>query len=349
MPRPVNRISLNSLLPVFLLLVSSVSAPALRADELLLRDGSRLVGEIVSRDDGILGFKTAFAGLIRVKWQQIATINAEKPMEFLLADDRTLMVTRVINEEDSMRVETENGAPPRTLSQEEVALINPEPWRKGQGVKFSGHANASVQRQTGNTDKDEIDLDGDMTLRRRYDRFKVFAELEKDRAENKKIKDAWRLENDYNYFVSKQWYMGGFARFAHDQFADLDLRTTVGPLVGYQWFESEDLNLSTSTGLSYVREDFSTEPDNDYFAIPWNIDFDKYLFGHFAQFYHKQTGFWSLEDTQDVVVDTWTGLRFPLVLGLVASTELKVRYDGSAAATASKTDTTYSVKLGYQW
>ncbi len=345
MPRLATRILRNAPLPFALLLF----AHAATADELVLRDGSRLIGDVVSRDDGILGFKTAFAGLIRVKWEEIVTIKADKPMEFLLEDDRTLMVTRVDNEADGLRVETAEGGAPETLTQEQVTLINPEPWRKGQGIKFSGHANASLQRQTGNTDKDEIDLDGDFTLRRRHDRFKAFAELEKDRAENQKIKDAWKFDGDYNYFVNKQWYWGAFARLAHDQFADLNLRTTVGPLVGYQWFESEELNLSTSTGISYVKEDFTNEPDNSYLAIPWNIDFDKYLFGHFMQFYHKQTGFWSLEHTGDVVVDTWTGLRFPLVLGLVASTELKLRYDGSAADTASKTDTTYSLKLGYQW
>ncbi len=346
MPRLANRIRRCASLPLALFLVFTHVAAA---DELVLRDGSRLVGEVVSRDDGILGFKTAFAGLIRVKWDEIVSIAADKPMEFLLDDDRTLMVTRVENTQTGVRVETADGGAAENLEQEQIALINPEPWRKGQGIKFSGHANASLQRQTGNTDKDEIDLDGDMTLRRRDDRFKAFAELEKDRAENQKIKDAWKLEGDYNYFVNKQWYWGAFARLAHDQFADLDLRTSVGPLVGYQWFESEALNLSTSTGLSYVKEDFTNEPDNDYFAIPWNIDFDKYLFGHFMQFYHKQTGFWSLENSGDVVVDTWTGLRFPLVLGLVASTELKLRYDGSAADSASKTDTTYSLKLGYQW
>jgi len=135
----------------------------------------------------------------------------------------------------------------------------------------------------------------------------------------------------------------------HDQFADLNLRTSVGPLVGYQWFESKEINLRTSTGISYVKEDFINQPNDDYVALPWSIDFDKYLFGDFMQFYHKQTGFWNLEDTGDVNLDTWTGLRFPLVLGLVATTEIKVEYDSGAAEGADEVDTTYSLKLGYQW
>ena len=142
---------------------------------------------------------------------------------------------------------------------------------------------------------------------------------------------------------------GGFGRLEHDKFADLDLRTSVGPLVGYQWFESKQMNLSTSTGLSYVNEDFKNSDDDDYVALPWAINFDRFVFGEFMQFYHKQTGFWNLENTNDVIWDTWTGLRFPLILGLVASTEIKVEYDSGAAADADETDTTYSLKLGYQW
>ena len=73
------------------------------------------------------------------------------------------------------------------------------------------------------------------------------------------------------------------------------------------------------------------------------------LFEEFVQVYHKQIGFWNLDSTSDVVWDTWTGLRFPLVYGLVASTELKVEYDGGAPDDTDDVDTTYTFKLGYAW
>jgi putative salt-induced outer membrane protein YdiY len=347
MPSLARRFRKHLSFPLLLTLANAFAFSTVHADEVVLRDGSRLLGEVVSRDDGTLDFKTDFAGTIKIKWDRIATITTEKPMEFLLADERTLMVTGVTNNEDDMTVTGTDGA--TTLSQADVSIINPEAWRKGTGVKFSGHANAALSRQRGNTDKDELDLDADLTLRRKHDRFTAFAELEKDRADNEKIKDAWKLDGNYDYFVTEKWYWGGFVRFEHDQFADLNLRTSVGPLIGYQWIESKEMNLSTSTGLSYVSEDFDSQPDNDYVAVPWNINFDMYLLDDFAQFYHKQNGFWSVEDSSDVVVDTWTGLRFPLILGLVASTELKLSYDGAVASDKSKTDTTYSLKLGYQW
>lgn len=333
-----------------LALTFGLAAAEAGADEIIMRDGSRLLGKVVKRENGTLDFATTYAGTIKIQWNEIAEITSKKPMEFLLKDDSTVTGTHVTNNVDDLIVAGESGqGPPITLPQDTVTLINPEAWRKGEGYKLSGRANLAFSKQRGNTDKDELDIDGALTWRRKNDRFQAFAELERDRNDNKKTTDKWKAEGAYNYFVTRQWYWGGFGRWEHDQFADLDLRTSVGPLVGYQWFESKKMNLSTSTGISYVNEDFYNESDDDYVALPWNIDFDRYLFGEFMQFYHKQTGFWNLEHTNDVVWDTWTGLRFPMVLGLVASTELKVEYDSGAAATAKDLDTTYLLKLGYQW
>ena len=60
-------------------------------------------------------------------------------------------------------------------------------------------------------------------------------------------------------------------------------------------------------------------------------------------------GFLHLDSTDDLVWDSWNGLRFPLVFGLVASTELKIEYDGDAAENKDDLDTTYYLKMGYQW
>jgi len=334
-----------------LIILFSVFSAAAQADELILRDGSRVLGEVVKRSNGTLEFKTIFAGTIKVKWAEVAELKTDKAMEFLLSDDSTVKVTKVTNNTDEMIVEGEaaSGLPPQTLGQDVVAVINPEPWRKGEGRKFSGLVNFAFERERGNTDQDEIDWDGALTLRGKNDRLRGFGEYEKDVNDNTTTKKKWKLEGSYNYFFTQKWYTGAFARFEHDKFADLDLRTSIGPLIGYQWFEGKELNLSTTTGISYVDEDFIDSEDDDYVALPWGIDFDMFLFDEFVQVYHKQVGFWNLESTNDVVWDTWTGLRFPLAFGLVASTELKVEYDGGAADDADDVDTTYTLKLGYKW
>ncbi len=338
-----------------LIVVLPVTATPVLADELIMQDGSRLIGEVVHRKKVVkkkyrmLEFKTAYAGTIKVKWHEIAEIKTDKPMEVMLTDDSMIKVTRLTNNEEDMIVESGTDAPAQTLAQDKVAVINPEPWQKGEGYKFTGRINFGFERERGNTDEDEVDIDGNLLWRRKQDRFTAYGELEYDKKNNKKSKDKWNTDGTYNYFFTRHWFAGGFARLEHDRFADLDLRATAGPLVGYQWFESKELNLFASIGPGYVKENFDEESDDDYPALGWGINYDQFLFKSFVQAYHRQIAFWNLDETDDLVWDSWTGLRFPLKYGLVASTEMQLELDSGAAKGKDNLDTTYTLKMGYQW
>ena len=339
-------------LSVFLLLtLMCLPATQTYADELLMRDGSRLLGKVVKREGGTLDFETSYAGVIKVKWDEVSELHTDEPMKLMLKDESTLTAQHIKNTEAGILLDDniEADQSTETLAQSELEYINPDPWRTGEGYKLDGHINFALSKERGNTDKDEIDADADLTWRLRHDRFRMFGELERDRSNNKKTKDKWKLDNSYDHFFTRKWYAGAYLGFEHDQFADLNLRSVVGPKVGYQWFESKEMNLSTEAGPMYVDEDFDNDPDDDYLALGWGINFDRYVFGEFMQFYHRQNGLWSMDDTSDFVWNTWTGLRFPLVLGIVASTEMQVEYDSGAAKDADDLDTTYTLKLGYAW
>jgi len=336
-----------SLLCVATLLIGQQTS----ADELLMKDGSRLVGEVVKRENDTLQFKTSYAGVLKVNWDEVVEVHADKPME-LMMDDGSIRTTKHIkSSEDGLILDDdiEPDLSESSLAQQELAYINPEPWRTGEGFKLDGQINFALSRERGNTDKDELDVDGDLVWRFRDDRFTIAGELQRDSNDNKKTKDKWKLDNAYDHFFTEQWYAGAYLSLEHDRFADLNLRTSVGPKLGYQWFEGKAMNLSTALGPVYVDEDFDTAPDDDYMALGWTINFDRYLFSEFMQFYHRQNGFWSMEDTSNLVWNTWTGLRFPLIWRFVASTEVKVEYDGGAAEDTDDVDTTYTLKIGYKW
>ena len=334
-----------------LLAVMLLAMGQLPADELVMQDGSRLIGEVVKRKGGLLEFKTTYAGVIQVQWDQVREIHGEKPMSLLLEDERSITAKHLVNSTDGIilydDIEPDLSQP--SLAQEELVAINPEPWRTGEGYKLDGHVNFALKKERGNTDKDEIDVDGDVNWRYRDHRLRIFGTLENDRNDNKKTKDKWRLNNSYDYFLTKKWFAGAFLGLEHDKFADLDLRTIVGPLMGYQWFEGDKLNLSTQLGPMYVDEKFDSNPDDNYWALGWHINFDIYLLKEIMQFYHRQGAVWSLEDTNNLVWDAWTGLRFPLVWGFVASTEIQTELDTASASGKTNLDTTYRLKLGYQW
>ncbi len=329
--------------------LSLVSMHTLFADELLLRDGSRVHGEVVKKEGGTLEFKTSHSGVMNVNWSEVDELITESPMRLMLDDDRIISARRIKNAGDSLSVQGELPGSTRNLPQSALAFINPPLWKTGEGYQFTGGANYYYLKQRGNTDTDEVGLDANATWRFKADRVNAFAQLQKQKNDNEKSKDNWKAGASYHRFLNKKWYVGATLGLEHDDFADLNLRTRFGPITGYQWFESADMNLSTEVGLLYVDEDFNKDQDDDYLSMGWGVNFDKQLLDKFAQFYHRHTGIWSLEDTGDVILNTWTGLRFPMAYGLVASTELRYDYNSGAASGADDTDTTFGLKLGYAW
>ena len=129
----------------------------------------------------------------------------------------------------------------------------------------------------------------------------------------------------------------------------MDERYTLGPFIGHQFYESDPLNLLLELGLMYVHEDFVNEPTNKYWGPSWHLLFDKYIIGNSLQFYHEQTGLLNAENTDKWLWDSWTGFRVPLFSGLVATAEVQVDYDSQPAVGTDTTNTTYRLKLGYQW
>jgi putative salt-induced outer membrane protein YdiY len=314
-----------------------------------MKDGSRLLGKVVKKEDGTLEFETAFAGVIKVQWAEVSELHADEPVTVMLGTEETVSATTIKNTEQATLLETDADEPASSIGPEDLAFINPEPWRLGKGVRWTGQVNLDLKTQRGNTDKDEFDADAQTQLRRKQDRFTLQAQFEKDKDDGTVTDENWTLFNKYDYFLSKKWYTGGVLLFEHDKFADLDLRTSVGPHIGYQFYESTAMNLNMDVGILYVDENFDVSEDNDYWSLGWMFNFDRFLVPDRVQFYHRHNGLLDVSDSDNLTVNSWTGFRFPLYLGIVASTEAEIEYDGGAPADVDKTDTTYRVKLGYQW
>jgi putative salt-induced outer membrane protein YdiY len=333
-----------SLVTAMLLAVTSLAA-----DELLMKDGSRLIGKIGTQTNGTLEFETTYAGTIKVKFDQISELHADEPVKLMFKDDELQEATSITRTESAIVVTTETGDAPESLAPDAIAYINPESWRYGEGHKFTGRFNLALKYQRGNTESDEIDLDTQFGWRWKKDRISVFGQLENDKSFGETTSQNWLATAKYDHFLTDKFYYGFNMGFEHDEFADLDLRWRIGPHLGYQFFEKKKMNLSTDLGLTYVDENFITSEDDTYMAVSWLVDFDWFIIDDSLQFYHRHNGLLSVEDTGDLVINSWTGFRFPLIFGAVASLEAEINYDGGVPVTKDKKDTTYRVKLGYQW
>lgn len=337
------------LVPVVLVFATAlfVGSPA-TADELIMKDGSRLMGKVMKEDGGVVDFKTSYAGTIKVKWSEISELITDEPITVLLKNKETREATHAKNTEAGVVLADESGTT-ETIPASEVAYVNPEPWRLGKGWKWSGNVNVDLNYERGNSDKDEYHGDWTTTLRSLDDRFIFSGDYEREKSNDILTDDNWRINGRYDHFVNEKLFYGATLGVEHDRPADLQRRTIVGPLVGYEFYESTAMNLNVAGGPMYVNEEFYDTDNRDYLALGWVVDFDRFLIPGRMQFYHRQRGLLEPGDTDNLVWDAWTGFRFPIYAGIVATTEVLLEYDGGANEGVDDTDTTYNVKLGYQW
>ena len=118
-------------------------------------------------------------------------------------------------------------------------------------------------------------------------------------------------------------------------------------------FESNlnfNTNLSASGGVAWVNENFDQDPDNHYPAGNWIVNYDQFVFNKFMQLFHNQTGYVSLENSNDWFLRTRTGVRFPIYKGFTATVQYDYDYTNNPSVAAeSKGDRRFLLLLGYQY
>jgi len=332
-----------------LLLVAALTAGGVQADELKMKNGSLLVGKVVSSESGYFVFKTPFAGEIKIASENVLEVKTKEPVTLKMADGTIYRNKLIVSSEQGTAVRSE-GEAPVYFKTSDVALVNPEPWLLGEGYKWFGQVNAALSMEQGNTDSDEYDVDFKSSWRSLDDRYILKGMYERDESSGVRDKSQWRIGGKYDRFSNQDTdnYFGGQLVFYQDEFADLDLRTTVGPYIGRNFFESSRLSLSGEIGAVYVDEQFEVAEDSDFVGGNWEVSMTSDILPK-TELYASQIGIVNFDQIDGVLVDTIIGLRFPLISGLQTAFEIKLEYDGGAVGSVDKLDQTYNFKLGYTW
>src|SRR5262249_44258990 len=92
----------------------------IHAEQVTLKNGDRLTGDIVSVSDKKLVLKTAYAGPIPIDWDSVAQFSSAQPMVVTRTDKQT--VSGAVSTKDSeVTVNTASGA--QTIPMAEVAVM----------------------------------------------------------------------------------------------------------------------------------------------------------------------------------------------------------------------------------
>ncbi len=341
-------ISLIPLSPLTIIGLSLLNPAA--ADEVIMRNGDRLSGDVVRQHDGQLRLQTEYAGEVSIDWEQVREVRLDEPTPMLLDNDEVIAVAGLTRDPDQLQVSQPGANEPMSLPPERVQIIEPESWEMGDGYRLNGIVNLGIQDESGNSESTELDLDFELSYRRRWHEWETYGQLEYDTTRGVKTTENWSLLNKYTRrFPRSPWYGAAWLRFKHDRFADLDLRSLVGPAIGYLFDTSDKIRLSAEFGPIYLREDFYDQQDTNLWGPGLFIDYEQDLVADRLQFYLRGMGFSAISGESKDLWVSWTGLRVPLVGGFIGSVEYEIDYDSAPAQATKTTDETLRLKVGYQW
>ena len=317
-------------------------------DEVLLKNGSRVIGVVTASRDGVVTIDTGFAGTLSIKTEEIQSMQTQGSLVMQMADGQ-IIENKPVTIEGEQVIIAPNSADALDYALADVLLVNPEPWELGDGYKASGDVSFAMVMKRGNTETDELDYRLESIWRSLRDRYTVRLDGEFDKTSGLDTADNWKVVGKYDYFLDGPWYVGVNAAAEQDAFADLDLRTYIGPYMGRKFYDKPVFTLEGELGLSYVDEDFSSAEDQSYPGANWSIRMGSNYLGGDTNLYLNHNAIWNLDTTEDIILNTRFGLSFPLLGRLEAAAEILYEYDTGAVEGVEELDETYNLRIGYTW
>jgi hypothetical protein len=315
------------------LLALAAAALGAAADEVVLRNGDRMRGELVSLADGKLVLRTDYAGEITLRARDVASVATDRAVAVMRRGARAplhgvlqpLYGGRVLLAAPGGAVE---------LALDEIAFINPRPWESGIGVAYSGRVTLSAAYARGNTEDDQLHGEAQLDARARAYRYAVSA-----LADRREGLTAWRGGASYDRFLEADRFAYTRGSLERDRAKDIERRATAGAGLGADLHEF----LSVRAGLDYVALERYAGPDERYPALGWGVK------ARYEPWFHEHEGFWNLEDTGSVSVRSKTGVRFPVWQRLALRVQLNVDWEREPAPGRRSTDSTLLVGVDYEW
>jgi putative salt-induced outer membrane protein YdiY len=319
------------------------------ADEVYLKNGDRLSGQIVRVTDSKLVLKSQAAGEVTVNLADVKTFSSEQPLEIHLKDGTVLNQPAAAAEPNEFALKTGEPLKAQTFSLAQVASINPPAAPK---PKWTGSLSAAVSATSGNTKTSSITGSVNLTRRSEKDRTIFEADIAKSHQTNRTTgegettEDWWRILAQYDYFFTKKLFGFGNFRYEKDGIALLERRVVVGGGAGYQWIESDKLAFSTNLGIASLFEKYENAPEtSNELTLQAGYRFNWELWKN-TRFINELTYYPSFDDISDYFLTTTAELRTNLTKAMFANFKVIFNYDSTPAPGRGNTDVKYILGVG---
>lgn len=321
------------------------------ADKVTLKSGSVITGEAGLIQDGVLQFKTEELGDLKIKIENIVSIDKESSHVVQYNDNSR--VNKVLTIKDGALFE---GADKMDMSNVKATDPNIETWH--------GSVNAAYQAARGNTYENTGSLLANVNRRWERDRLNVdfgyyYGETGQAGGETQKTTDRWEAEAKHDHFWWEKVYHYENLRYDRDVIQQLDARYRVGLGGGYQWLENHAFettgkwSFNQELGVNWIREEYENNDDTKeggFCALRY-----AHHLNYIPKWYDNVELFHNFEILPEV--DEWekflakgdVGFSTKIIMDFDLLAKIEWDYDSKPAASRKKDDLRYIVGLGYKW
>jgi hypothetical protein len=320
-------------------------ATAASADVVVMKNGDRITGAIVSADGGKLVVTPDLdkSSKLSLSMADVATFSTTGPVALKLKDGS--VINQPVAQGAPGEVVPAAVAGPVQLA--DVTMINPPPpptpkWTGSLGVNgMYAHASTSTATAGIAVAATRTSTDDRIILGAAYNYGVQKADgLSTTNANN------WFLSAEYDRFFSKQLFGYVSERTEADRVNFLTLRLTPGAGVGYQWINQSDFHVSAQAGVAWLYEDYRTNPAaTERVAAHLGYHIDKSWDGGRLTAFHDLTVLPAFSGGE-VLVQGDAGLRMQLTKRMFSQLTVNATYDNQPAPGATDLTTQFLVGVG---
>jgi putative salt-induced outer membrane protein len=254
-------------------LLIAVFASAGMADQITLKNGDRLSGDIVSGDGKTLLLKTEFAGDVTIQWDAIVSIESKQNLNLTLKDG-TKLSGKITTTDGKFVVAGAAPASTPPASKDSIVAVRNDTEQKAFDFDaekmahpkiyyfWSGLFDAGLALTRGNSQTASFTLDAKAVRETPRDKLTLYSNY--IFANNDTSIPATTTANlfqsgirgDLN--VGPRWFVFAFGDFATNELQHLSLRQNYGGGIGYHLIKTDNTTFDVFGGGDFDRDSFSS-------------------------------------------------------------------------------------------
>jgi putative salt-induced outer membrane protein len=253
-------------------IVLCVSGGSLLADQVVLKNGDRLTGKILTTDDKTLTMKTDFVGEVKIDRTAITSISSDEALN-VTPKQGDKVVGKIATSDGALDVQPAQGSA-RTIKLDALdAVRNDEEQHKWEREQerlvhprlddfWAGSIAFNLANAAGNAKTTALGTTAAATRVAGKNKMTLyFNQVYASQSTTtpfgttaNRVSGGFRIDRD----ISKKLFVFGTADFDYDQFLSLDLRSAIGGGLGYHIIRSDKGYWDVGVGAVWTREKYST-------------------------------------------------------------------------------------------